>query len=759
MLGRDAELGELHAAIEAVSTERRSDRIVIVAPPGVGKSRLLAELALTTPTPPCCGRASGRRRPRHTRRSPSCSPQPDTSDLAAALAAAGVPDARASVIRQEVARLLEPTSEPASGGGDLAAERDARFDAWVSALDALAPGASVWLIEDVHWAGGDLLAFLDHAGRAADRVTAGWWWRRRGQACSRRRPRGAKAGASTWRRSRRPRRAALVRALLGTALPEQLVAAVVERSDGTPLFIEELLRTWASVGTLVLTDGAWHLAVQPESVSLPPTVQAIYAAQLDDLPPDARQVARRGAVAGRRVPLAAFASLELDGRGTASMPCAAARSWPARSMTRSPARATPTATHCLRDAGYASLARAERARLHVAMARWLAETAGDRADVVAEAVAEHHASALDSLPVTRRRRPSRPRDADGARPPRGTSARPRRHCDSPPSRPRSGSSAAHRAHRSGSPLDLARRRLRLGEILADSADLDAGIGEMEAALDGFAGDPAGTAAAAYALAGPTCSRSASPRPRSSPRRPSPACRRAGRRARPPPGAPCVGRGRTGSIRRRPRRDGPRLGRCAGSRRSGARARRPRARQRRPRRDRRGGRDRLGAARGEGARSRALAPGRGRGPHPGGSSADTDPRAALPRLEAAAELASAHGLTEQAGWVELLAHRGPLGGGGVGRGARARPRGDRARRAVRLPAARVPDLGHPAADRGRPQRRFAWPSTGSGGGLDRPTTSRPRRRRTRACCTPPSRSGWRRPPADRPPCPPKTWPTR
>ena len=312
MLGRDAELGRLHDAIEAVSSERRADRIVIVAPPGVGKSRLLAELAATTSATVLRARV----RPQATAPYETVAQllaAADTTDLAEALANAGVPDARASVIREEVARLVEPAGDTAGGGGDLAAERDARFDAWVSALDVLSRGASVWLIEDVHWAGGDLLAFLDHAGRAPSRhgrlvvATA--------------RPsllETAPAGARAQRIDLAPlpptEASALVRALLGSALPDQLLAAVVERSDGTPLFIEELLRTWASVGTLVLADGAWHLAVQPESVALPPTVQAIYAAQLDDLPPDARQVARRGAVAGRRVPLAAFPSLELDGR-------------------------------------------------------------------------------------------------------------------------------------------------------------------------------------------------------------------------------------------------------------------------------------------------------------------------------------------------------------------------------------------------------------------------------------------------------------
>ena len=649
MLGRDAELGELHAAIEAVSTERRSDRIVIVAPPGVGKSRLLAELALTTHATVLRARV----RPQATAPYETVAQllaAAGTSDLAAALRAAEVPDARASVIRQEVARLLKPSGEPASGGGDLAAERDARFDAWVSALDALAPGASVWLVEDVHWAGGDLLAFLDHAGRAASR---------HGRLLVATTRPSLLETAPAWCEGRRidlaplpqTEATALVRALLGTALPEQLVAAVVERSDGTPLFIEELIRTWAGVGTLVLTDGAWHLAVQPESVSLPPTVQAIYAAQLDDLPPDARQVARRGSVAGRRVPLGAFASLQLDDRrdGLDALRRRAFMAGPLDDPVTGDAYAYRHAL--LRDAGYASLARAERARLHVAMARWLAETAGDRADVVAEGVAEHYAGALDSLPSL----------AGGDLPARATLMADAAAWFERAAEAALRLAAIEAAQRlfarsieltdAGSPLDLARRRLRLGEILADSADLAAGIGEMEAALDGFAGDSAGTAAAAYALAKAYMQQIRFPE--------AEALTAATLAGLPGESSATLARLRAlhaWSVGAQGRRDGVRVetdlawadAQAAGDplleldvleHISAARDEI----------------DEAGEADWSLLEEKALAVGRWHqvavaGRIRGAILADSDPRAALPRLEAAAELASAHGLTEQAGWA-------------------------------------------------------------------------------------------------------------
>ena len=91
----------------------------------------------------------------------------------------------------------------------------------------------------------------------------------------------------------------------------ELVERIVERSDGNCLFIEELLRTWVSVGTLVPTErpavGGWQC--RRTKIPLPQSVQQIYAAQLDDLPPDARRLARRASVAGRRFAVRALEPL------------------------------------------------------------------------------------------------------------------------------------------------------------------------------------------------------------------------------------------------------------------------------------------------------------------------------------------------------------------------------------------------------------------------------------------------------------------
>ena len=426
---------------------------------------------------------------------------------------------------------------------------------------------------------------------------------------------------------------------------------MAERSDGTPLFIEELLRTWASVGTLVHADGAWHLAVQPESVSLPPTVQAIYAAQLDDLPPDARQVARRGAVAGRRVPLAAFPSLELDvrGRGLDALHRRAFVAGPFDDPITGEGYAYRHAL--LRDAGYASLARAERARLHVAMARWLAETAGDRADVVAEAVAEHHASALDSLPAL----------AGGDLPDRSTLMREAAAWYERAAEAALRLAAIEAAQRLFSRsieltdpagrLDLARRRLRLGEILADSADLDAGIGEMEAALEDFGGEPAGTAAAAYALARAYMQQIRFPEAEQ-----LAATTLAQLATEPGPALARLRALHAWAVGAQGQSDGVRAETDLAW--ADAQAANDPVLELDVLEHVNAARDEIGEA---GERhwalleEKALTVGRWHqvavaGRIRGVLQADSDPRAALPRLVAATEIASAHGLTEQAGWA-------------------------------------------------------------------------------------------------------------
>ena len=297
-LGRERELEQLTALLG------RTTRLTIVAPPGVGKSRLLRELAASAA-------ASGavvltaRLRPDLLSPFEPVAQLLDEGGGRDALRTALGDSPRATVVADLLATVGKPRVGPA-------VEQEQLFAAWLEGLDALVGDApAVWLVEDVHWASRDLLTFLRtpaaraSAGRAVvttarpvvlEHESA---WVSDGEVVHLEPIQEADARQ-------------LVLALVGDALPEALVDAVAERSGGNALFIEELLRMWASADVLAQDGDHWVLTRPAEEVQLPPTVQAIYAGQLDDLPEGARTTVRRAAVAGRRFATAALPVLEVD---------------------------------------------------------------------------------------------------------------------------------------------------------------------------------------------------------------------------------------------------------------------------------------------------------------------------------------------------------------------------------------------------------------------------------------------------------------
>ena len=94
--------------------------------------------------------------------------------------------------------------------------------------------------------------------------------------------------------------AAVAEHLLGqTGLDAQIRARIVEAAEGNPLFVEQLLSMMIDEGLIVFSDGAWRPAAAIDSVSVPPTIQALLAARLDHLQPDERAVIEPASVIGQ----------------------------------------------------------------------------------------------------------------------------------------------------------------------------------------------------------------------------------------------------------------------------------------------------------------------------------------------------------------------------------------------------------------------------------------------------------------------------
>jgi class 3 adenylate cyclase/tetratricopeptide (TPR) repeat protein len=96
----------------------------------------------------------------------------------------------------------------------------------------------------------------------------------------------------------------LLAGLLGTNPSlDPLKQLLIERTEANPLFLEESVRALVETAALVGERGAYRLTGPVENLKIPATVQAILAARIDRLAPEAKRLLQAAAVIGKDVAL------------------------------------------------------------------------------------------------------------------------------------------------------------------------------------------------------------------------------------------------------------------------------------------------------------------------------------------------------------------------------------------------------------------------------------------------------------------------
>jgi class 3 adenylate cyclase/tetratricopeptide (TPR) repeat protein len=92
----------------------------------------------------------------------------------------------------------------------------------------------------------------------------------------------------------------LVKELLGGAeLPESLAAEILDKSEGNPFFLEEILRSLIEAGGLVLEGDRWTVTPLTGTSRVPDTLQGVLLSRLDRLSEELKQLVQKAAVIGR----------------------------------------------------------------------------------------------------------------------------------------------------------------------------------------------------------------------------------------------------------------------------------------------------------------------------------------------------------------------------------------------------------------------------------------------------------------------------
>jgi predicted ATPase len=407
-VGREIDLSLLKGLFDKTVATSSVQLVTVVGEPGIGKSRIVAELL----------EHAQAREPRLTWRQGRCLPygdgvtfwalgeivkaqagilESDDQEAASSKLELTVPD---GVDREWMAQRLLPLV-----GVDVSseAERDELFAAWRTFLETVAEESPCVLVfEDLHWADDGLLAFLEHLADRAEGVPLLVVGTARPELFERRAT--FAAGLPNVNRVNLApltdeETALLVSALLDSSeIPAELWEPIIARSEGNPLYAEEFVNLLKDQDLLVQENGAWQLRAEAR-IPLPDSIQALIAARLDTLSAQRKSLLADAAVIGKVFWASAVA--EMGNRDPADV-IDTLRELSRKELVR-PARHSSMESeaeyafwHVLtRDVAYSQLPRASRAARHVAAATWLEGKAGERVEDIAEVLAYHYATALE----------------------------------------------------------------------------------------------------------------------------------------------------------------------------------------------------------------------------------------------------------------------------------------------------------------------------------------------------------------------------
>src|SRR5215472_14044939 len=179
----------------------------------------------------------------------------------------------------------------------------------------------------------------------------------------------------------------------GRPLPSEVTEQIVVKTDGNPLFVEELTKAVLEAGILVEDAAGYRLDAPLPPLAIPATLQDSLMARLDRLAP-VKEIAQIGAAIGREFSYSLLRALVE--RDETALKDALAQLEDAELVFRrgDPPEATYSFKHVLvQDAAYENLLKSRRQVLHQRIAQALEKEFPETAETEPELLALHYAGA------------------------------------------------------------------------------------------------------------------------------------------------------------------------------------------------------------------------------------------------------------------------------------------------------------------------------------------------------------------------------
>ncbi len=311
---------------------------------------------------------------------------------------------REQLLDEDERRFVEPRLAQLLGLADgESSERQDLFAAWRLFFERLGDSNPVVLLfEDLQWADASLLDFIEYLLEWSRSHPLFVVTLARPELHERRPDWGAGQRNFTSIYLEPLSEAAMTELLAGLVpgLPGGLLAQILARAEGVPLYAVETVRMLLDRGELERSGDRYLPTGELETLEVPETLQALIAARLDGLSDTDRRLLQVAAVLGKTFTRAALASLSGVPEPELELELAALVRKEVLSLhadARSPEHGQYGFLQDLvRRVAYETLARQQRKQLHLAAADFLGSSGAE--DELAEVIAAHLLAAFEASP-------------------------------------------------------------------------------------------------------------------------------------------------------------------------------------------------------------------------------------------------------------------------------------------------------------------------------------------------------------------------
>jgi class 3 adenylate cyclase/tetratricopeptide (TPR) repeat protein len=421
LVGRDAELAGLSASLKALH-DGRGGIVFLTGDPGVGKSRLLAEIRRSSDAQGIClleGRSLS------FGRNLSYWPFIEVLKQVFDIQEKDTEAQAWSKLERRCAQLFDGHAEEIVPylATVLALEMSTKHEQRVKYLDSQALGGQVFLsmrqlferlsargpilvlMEDWHWVDQSSTALCEHLLPLATGNAISFWFAARHEPKQPMEQMYAAVGAIDKCPPARQidltplaetHSSLLLRNLLGgDNLPETLLSQILHKAEGNPFFIEEIVRALIADDTLVRDSRthAWRMTKPLEAVALPDTVQGVIVARIDRLEEEVKDALKLASVIGRSFFFRILQVISDAGRALDSNLQHLQQAELVRVRQQLPELEYVFKHALMQEAAYGSIVSERRKMIHRSVAQAIERIFADRVEEFLSVLAYHYARA------------------------------------------------------------------------------------------------------------------------------------------------------------------------------------------------------------------------------------------------------------------------------------------------------------------------------------------------------------------------------